>query len=85
MIKVKLFGVIRLDTGIKELSVDVRQVKEIYPILIKEIKKNNPLSSITTNDLGECLVSINDIEVDKNAKLNDGDEVMLLSPAWRKI
>jgi len=80
MVNVKLFGLFRLDTGIKELNVDVSTVKEMYPILLEEAKKVNPKTTITKADIDGCIVVVNDVQKNKNAKLKDGDKVMLMSP-----
>ena len=80
MVKVKLFGLFRLDTGLKELSADVQTVKELYPVLLEEAKKANPATKITAADVDGCIVVINGKQCKKSAKLSDGDEVWLMSP-----
>lgn len=80
MITVKIFGLLRLDTGLKEITVEARTVKDIYPVLLEETKKINPESKITSKDIDGCIVVVNNTQTNKNAKLNDGDIVMLMSP-----
>lgn len=80
MVKVKLFGLFRLDTGIKELDADAKSVKELYPILLEEAKKVNPTTMITAKDIDGCIVVINGKQSKKSSKLKDGDEVYLMSP-----
>ena len=80
MVKVKLFGLFRLDTGLKELKADAGTVKELYPVLLEEAKKANPATKITAADIGGCIVVINGKQCKKSAKLRDGDEVWLMSP-----
>ena len=80
MVQVKLFGLFRLDTGLKELKADVGTVKELYPILLEEAKKANPATKVTAEDIDGCIVVINGKQCKKSAKLNDGDEVWLMSP-----
>ena len=80
MVKVKLFGLFRLDTGLKELKADVGTVKELYPILLEEAKKANPATKVTAEDIDGCIVVINGKQCKKSAKLKDGDEVWLMSP-----
>ena len=80
MVKVKLFGLFRLDTGLKELSADVQTVKDLYPVLLEEAKKANPATKITAADIDGCIVVINGKQCKKSAKLKDGDEVWLMSP-----
>ena len=80
MVKVKLFGLFRLDTGLKELKADAGTVKELYPVLLEEAKKANPATKITAADIDGCIVVINGKQCKKSAKLRDGDEVWLMSP-----
>jgi len=80
MVNVKLFGLFRLDTGIKELNVEASCVKDIYPILLEEAKKVNPRTTITSKDIDGCIVVINGVQSKKTAKLSDGDKLMLMSP-----
>ena len=80
MVKVKLFGLFRLDTGLKELKADAGTVKELYPVLLEEAKKANPATKITAADIDGCIVVINGKQCKKSAKLSDGDEVWLMSP-----
>lgn len=80
MVNVKLFGLLRLDTGLKELRVEAGTVKELYPILLEEARKANPSTTITAADIDGCIVVINGKQSRKTGKLNDGDEVYLMSP-----
>ena len=80
MVKVKLFGTFRLDTGLKELDAEASSVKELYPILLEEAKKVNPTTTITAADIDGCIVVINGKQRKKNSKLKDGDMVFLMSP-----
>ncbi|MBO4835200.1 MAG: MoaD/ThiS family protein [Lachnospiraceae bacterium] len=80
MVKVKLFGTFRLDTGLKELDAEASSVKELYPILLEEAKKVNPTTMITAADIDGCIVVINGKQRKKNSKLKDGDMVFLMSP-----
>ena len=80
MVKIKLFGLFRLDTGLKELSAEAKTVKELYPFLLVEAKKANPGTKVTAADVDGCIVVINGKQCKKNAKLSDGDEIWLMSP-----
>lgn len=81
MIKVKLLGLFRLDTGIKEIDVEaVKTVKELYPLLLQEAKKVNPTTTITSKDIDGCIVLVNGVQSKKTTKIKDGDEVYLMSP-----
>ncbi len=80
MVQIKLFGLIRLDTGLKELRADVSSVKEIYPLLLREARRANPATKISAKDIDGCIVLVNSVQTGKHAKLKDGDTVMLMSP-----
>lgn len=80
MVKVKLFGLFRLDTGLKELDADVKSVRELYPVLLSEAKKVKPDTKVTAADIDGCIVMINGKQGKKSSTLKDGDEVMLMSP-----
>lgn len=78
MVTVKLFGTFRLDSRIKELQLDVKNVKQIYPLIITEVKKHDPCTSLTEADFKGCVVSVNGKQVSLRTRLNDGDEVCLM-------
>ena len=80
MVTVKLFGLFRLDTGLKEIKAEASSVKDLYPILLDEAKKVNPTTMITAADIDGCIVVINGKQSKKNSKLRDGDTVFLMSP-----
>lgn len=80
MVKVKLFGLFRLDTGLKELEAETNCVKDLYPLLLAEARKSRPGTAITAADIDGCIVMINGRQGRKSSKLKDGDVVMLMSP-----
>ena len=80
MVKVKLFGLFRLDTGLKEIEADASSVKDLYPILLEEAKKVNPATMITAADIDGCIVVINGKQRKKSSRLKDGDTVYLMPP-----
>ena len=80
MVTVKMFGLFRLDTGLKEIKAEASSVKDLYPILLDEAKKVNPTTMITAADIDGCIVVINGKQSKKNSKLRDGDTVFLMSP-----
>ncbi len=80
MVHVKLFGLFRLDTGIKELTAQADSVRALYPILLDEAKRANPETKITAADIDGCIVVINGRQSKKSSRLSDGDEVWLMSP-----
>ena len=80
MVSVKLFGLLRLDTGLKTLEAEAKSVKELYPILLAEAKKARPDTRITAADIDGCIVVINGKQGKKSSPLTDGDQVSLMSP-----
>ena len=80
MIKVKLFGLLRLDSGIKQLELEARELNELCTKVAFEIKKAKPDSAINVDSVKNCIVAVNGKQVKPGAKLTDGDEVMFLSP-----
>ena len=80
MVSVELFGLFRLDTGIKKMEAEVTCVKELYPLLLQEAKRIDPKTKITAKDIDGCIVLVNSVQTGKHAKLKDGDTVMLMSP-----
>ena len=74
MVKVKLFGLLRLDTGLKELELEANSVKELYPLILEAAH------SVTLKDMDGCIVMINGVQGKKSSKLAPSDEVMLMSP-----
>ena len=80
MVRVKLFGLFRLDTGLKEITADVKSVRALYPILLREAKRVDPQTKVKAADIDGCIVLVNGKQATKRARLHDGDEVQLMSP-----
>lgn len=78
MITVKLFGTFRLDSGIKELQIDAKTVKDLYPVVMQEVLKANPYTTLSMKDVKGCIVSIEGKQVGVRTKLKDGDVVFLV-------
>ena len=58
MINVKLFGLFRLDTGIKKLEVEkASTVQDIYPVLLAKAKEVNLRTKITAKDIDGCIIA----------------------------
>ena len=74
MITVKLYGLLRLDSGIRELSLDAKTVPELYSRLLEKT------SRISKKDLEGCVLLVNGKAANRRTKLADGDVVQLLSP-----
>ena len=80
MVHVKLFGLLRLDTGLKELDAEAATVEDLYPILLAEAKRAKPTTTVTAKDVDGCVIMINGKQGKKRSRLQDGDEVLLMSP-----
>ena len=77
MIIVKLFGTLRLDTGVKEVLVQGNRVKELYEPVLEEILRQNPVCEITLKKLRSCNAAVNGTLSSPGTKLRDGDIVYL--------
>ena len=77
MVKVKLFGLLRLDSGVKEFYTEAKTVKDIYEVLVEKEKENGNI--ISAKDISACAVMVNNCQANKNTRLNDGDEVIFMS------
>lgn len=75
MITVKLFGLLRLETGIKELCMEAKSVRE----LLRKLETASD-GKLHEDAYRGCVVIINGKAGKKNTKLNDGDVVTLLPP-----
>ena len=80
MVHVRLFGLLRLDTGLKELDADADSVAALCPILLAEAKRVRPSTRVTAKDIDGCTILINGKPGKKKSRLSDGDEVLLMSP-----
>ena len=80
MVHAKLFGLLRLDTGLKELDAEAATVAELYPVLLAEAKRAKPSTKVTARDIDGCVIMINGKQGKKSARLADGDQVFLMSP-----
>lgn len=80
MIKVKMFGVIRLGSGVKEFECKVTEAPTVEACFdVLNIKSAPDKDKFTFND---SQVFVNHTRTTKkNFALKDGDEVWLMSPA----
>ena len=39
MVTVKLFGILRLETGVKELQLEAGSIRELVPLVCREIRR----------------------------------------------
>ena len=81
MVTVKLFGVLRLESGVKELRLEAGSVKELIPLVCREIRRQRPDCAVSEKDLRACLAAVNGIRVNPRTKLRDGDVVVFFPAA----
>ena len=72
MITVKLFGLLRLESGIKARQLEADSVKDVLLAL--------EAAGISRKDLNGCVILVNGERAKKRSKLKDGDTVVLMSP-----
>ena len=73
MITVKLYGLLRIESGIRERSIEAAAVREVFDDLIAQ--------GISKQDLKGCVILINGKPGNKRSRLHPGDVVQLLPPA----
>ena len=72
MITVKLFGLLRIESGIKEKQMEAASVKEVLHQLCD--------AGISKKELSGCVIFVNGESANKRRKLHDGDLVVLMPP-----
>ena len=72
MITVKLYGLIRLDSGIRHRQVEADTIQEVFQDLAA--------LGIPMKELRGCAILINGKPGNRRSKLQDGDTVQLLPP-----
>ena len=80
MVKVKLFGLLRMDTGLKELNLEASSVRDLYPQILAQAMLAHPGTRVSARDIDGCIIMINGVQGKKSSTLCDGDTVMLMSP-----
>ena len=93
-VNVKLFGVLRMGTGLAQADIDVTTVAEIFDVLNKQIAEQYPEKKALAEAMGKTLpqpdilsfkdaiIYVNEERCPKKKRvLADGDKIMLLSPA----
>ncbi len=89
-VTVKLFGVLRMDTHLAKETVDIEKVIDLFPSLNAQVEKvyaENKAKDPTLErpdplDYKQTVIFVNGTNCkNKKQKLNDGDEIWLLSPA----
>ena len=72
MITVKLYGLLRIESGIREKQLEATTAKEVLERLVE--------CGIDRKDLYGCVILVNGKSASKRSKLTDGDQVVLMSP-----
>ena len=72
MITVRLYGLLRLNSGIKERQLEADSMKEVFTQLSRE--------GIPRKELEGSIILINGKSSNKRSKLSNGDTVVLMSP-----
>ena len=72
MITVKLYGLLRIESGIKEQRLEAATFREVLEALEK--------AGISKKELHSCIILVNGKSANKRSKLTDGDTVVLMSP-----
>ena len=78
-IKVKLFGVYRMDTHTAELELEAEKLRDVFTALHEKLGGERTASGLQYKD---AVIYLNGESCrKKSARLADGDEIWLLSPA----
>ena len=77
MITVKLFGTLRVDTGVKTVQVEGNRIKDLYAPVLEAILRENPGAEVTLKKLKSCNAAINGKLSSPASKLQAGDTVYL--------
>ena len=72
MITVKLYGLLRIDSGIKEKQLEADTVKQVLEALAE--------CGVPKKALNGCVILVNGSSAAKRSKLTDDDTVVLMSP-----
>ena len=74
MVKIKLFGTLRLKTGFKGTEADISSVREAWELLSKE-------TGLPVKEFKKCIISVNGKQSKPSVKLQEGDELAFFSPS----
>ncbi len=75
MVKIKMFGSLRLKTGFKGKEADVKTIPEACELIAKE-------TGWDVKELKGCIFCVNGVMNAKiSTKLKDGDELIFMAPS----
>jgi molybdopterin converting factor small subunit len=72
MITVKLYGLLRIESGIREKQLEATGIRDILDALAG--------CGIPKKELEGCIILINGKTANRRSKVTDGDTVVLMSP-----
>jgi len=72
MITVKLYGLLRIESGIKEKQLEADTVAQVLDALAE--------CGIPKRELRSCVILLDGKSASKRSKLKNGDTVILMSP-----
>ena len=72
MIRVKLYGLLRIDSGIRERQLEATTVREV----LEDLER----CGIPRKKLDAAVILVGGNSANKRSKLTDGDTVVLMSP-----
>ena len=75
MVTVKLFGALRLETGVKKLHLEAGSVRELIPLVCREIRRQRPDCTVSEKGFRAYLVAVNGVRASVRTRLRDGDVV----------
>ena len=74
MITVTFYGLLRLDSGLRQVQVEASDLRQLRQALL------TTCPTLTKDRLRGCVMLVNGIPANKRTKLKDGYQVSLLSP-----
>ena len=80
MVTVKLFGALRLRSGLREYRLDCASLDELFRQL-SALSAELGRETVSIKELRGCIVLVNGKESRPRRTLADGDQVVLMTPA----
>ena len=74
MVKIKLFGTLRLKTGFKGMEADITSVREAWQLLSDQ-------TGMPVKEFKKCIISVNGQQSKSSVRLQEGDELSFFSPS----
>ena len=72
MITVKLYGLLRIESGIKEKQMEAATVKDVLDALAR--------CGLSQKDLNQCVILVEGKPANKRTRLMPGNTVVLMTP-----